>query len=114
MEINEFFESNSFHDSWIESIDFNEDKKDLILKIDFCNAMQDWYKKERMEKAEIKTLKFVDVEEYNMLEDVLVESDSILKINVTRENLIEVIFYNEAMKEINILAVKCEKVLWES
>lgn len=45
MTLQEFREKYYLHDSSIEKIDFNADKKVLTLKIDFCFWMQLWYKK---------------------------------------------------------------------
>ena len=45
MTIKEFREKYYLHDSNIEKIDFDADKKVLTMKIEFCFWMQNWYDK---------------------------------------------------------------------
>ena len=45
MTIQEFREKYYLHDSSIEKIDFDADKKVLTMKIEFCFWMQNWYDK---------------------------------------------------------------------
>ena len=45
MTLQEFREKYYLHDSSIEKIDFDADKKVLTMKIEFCFWMQNWYDK---------------------------------------------------------------------
>ncbi|MBQ3441964.1 MAG: hypothetical protein IJG33_01830 [Selenomonadaceae bacterium] len=42
----EFVEKYYLHDSSIEHVDFDADKKVLVLTIEFCFWWQPWYKKD--------------------------------------------------------------------
>ena len=66
MTINQFAEKYYLHDSSIEKIDYNADKKILALTIEFCFWMQNWYDKSEPTNGLIRvTFKDVSLFEYD-------------------------------------------------
>ncbi len=49
MKLSELLETYYFHDSSIEEIQYNQEKHQVILKIELCAWMQDWYSEEEPE-----------------------------------------------------------------
>lgn len=90
MTIEEFEEKYYLHDSNIEKIEFDADKKVLTLEIFFCFWMQEWYKKSELPNGLIrvtfKKVSHVEYDEHN-LEHVLADLDiEILDIDVEGKN----------------------------
>ena len=66
MTIEEFAERYYLHDSSLEKVEFDADKKFLALTIEFCFWMQDWYDKSEPSNGLIRvTFKDVSIFEYD-------------------------------------------------
>ncbi|MBQ4404011.1 MAG: hypothetical protein II857_06320 [Selenomonadaceae bacterium] len=66
MTIEQFAERYYLHDSSLEKVDFDADKKILALTIEFCFWMQNWYDKSEPTNGLIRaTFKDVSIFEYD-------------------------------------------------
>ena len=66
MTIEQFAERYYLHDSSLEKVDFDVDKKILALTIEFCFWMQNWYDKSEPSNGLIRaTFKDVSIFEYD-------------------------------------------------
>ena len=90
MTIQEFEEKYYLHESNIEKVFFDADKKILMLEIFFCFWMQEWYDKSKPSNGSIRvTFKNVSYIEYDehKLKHALTDLDiEILDINVDKNN----------------------------
>lgn len=64
MNIPEFLKRYSFHDSCIDEVSFDEEKKELLFLIDFCFYMQDDYKEGDPDVGMVE-VHFFDVEDFD-------------------------------------------------
>lgn len=100
MKINDLLTKYTFHDSLIENIIYDAEKKNLILTIDFCLWMQEDYIESQPETAIIK-LVFSNVTDFEGVSGK-VDSFSILKISYI-DNVITISIlddFNEGYHEI--------------
>ena len=69
MTLQDFRKQYYLHDSSIEKIDFDADKKVLTMKIDFCFWMQEWYDKTTPKNGLIAVI-FEDVSIFEYDDDI--------------------------------------------
>lgn len=119
--LSEFEKKYYLHDSSIEKIIYDEENKNLILEIEFCFWMQNWYSKNEPSNGKISvSFKNVSVFEYhhhdfeNILENLDTEvrqteiSDERLKIYIYEYNEIEDSFWWIEIKAENIEVTELE------
>jgi len=95
----------NFHDSLLESIDYDRLKRKAVLKIDFCNWKQEWYNETDAETSMI-FLVFENV--YNIsIPEFELNSDEIIEFELIPERGVKIIVFNDISNstyEITVLA----------
>lgn len=86
MTIKELFENYEFHDSLLTKVNFDVDKKELIMDINLCNYEQKDFKEGDDENIDI-AIKFSGCESYDGLLGVL-DTHSILETILNNEKQI--------------------------
>lgn len=109
MTINEFFNTCYFHDSLMESINFDGTK--LILDIDFCWWMQDNYQPDDKELRLMKVI-FPNITCFNFdCNNKEINSDTILDFSVIEEEansdnpLVRIVLQGDILRDINDIKI---------
>ena len=89
MTLHELMEKYYFHDSSIEKIDFDADKKVLKLEISFCFWMQKWYDKNEPSNGLIR-LTFEDVSLFEYDDDIAARIFSDIDSEILKGELDEI------------------------
>ncbi len=97
MKPKEFFKKYYFHDSGIEKVEYNQDTKELLFRIDFCFWMQQDYVKGTPENGMIN----VHCHDVDYYDGLIGEFDwiSIISIHINRNKTISITVIDEIQHE---------------
>ncbi len=101
-----------FHDSLVEYIFNDIEKKQVILKIDFCNWKQSWYTEKQRETSLISLI-FENVESA-IIPDVSLNSDEIITFELLTDKEkacgIKMLIFNDTINELYEIIIKATSV----
>ena len=114
MNINNFFYKYNFHDSIIDDIKYLIKENKLIISLELCNWMQTWYKSSEPEMLN-GDLKFYNVFNYKINEDICLKDASILDINIIdikNKDIKKIEIFLEQAKKTIVITFETNKVEW--
>lgn len=108
MTVNEFVSKYNFHDSLVESVNYDEKLKKLEMKVDFAFWMQDWYTDNLAETGIIKCC-FYNVADVEVPSGINWEQVSIIEVS-NQDEEIKFALINDFTDEYLSILIKCELV----
>ena len=102
MNVKDFLNKYELHDSIIENIEYDVNKRMLFMELDFCFWMQKDFQDGDMETGKM-ILQFLDVNQYDGLQGVI-DSFSILDVNILDDVMVFSIMddFNEKFYEVKV------------
>lgn len=102
-----------FHDSLLESIEYDKGKKKVTIEIDFCNWKQEWYN-QTDEETSIIFLVFENVSNVSIPE-FEVNSDEIIEFELLEKGVKIIVFNDIDNNSYEIIVnAKCVKITAEN
>lgn len=108
MTISEFFSEYNLHDSLLESINYDEERKTITLEIDFCYWQQESYTDDMPETGMIKLI-FSNVTKFDYT-PFSINSDEIIGVNNNSDGELYLEFFNDRTEECHSLSIIAEEV----
>ncbi len=96
----------NFHDSLLENITYDKEKKKVILEIDFCNWKQKWYDESDEETSTI-LLSFENV--YGVLvPEFELNSDEIIEFELLSKKEVKIVIFNDISETSYKIVIKAD------
>lgn len=108
MKLSKFFNEYNLHDSLLESINYDKERKTITLEIDFCYWQQKNYTDDMKETGMI-TLVFSDVDNFDYIPFV-VNSEEIISVSNESENSICIECYDDLTEKSNSIRIVAKLV----